>query len=473
MLQPDLTYVDTPIDPTAIQLTLAFFEGAAEVAWGKAQEEDRGDRSASAISVGAPDFSPHALSPSSSLEETAPSGGSTAMTQRFSQPTSSHTISASWSGKAPSQEPHSRIYQLERALDQALICMEEMRQRVQDQELLETQLVATEQFASVQQQAIARLKLRLKQQQEQLRTQLLEAEARDRMVQAQLVAAESLVQVQQAELEQLRSYLAANQTAPLSLENGPVAQVQPQVNWATEAQTAKALAAQLQKRLEIAQSQVDDLTLMLKQAEARITDLEEEVQMQQAALEAKSLEARAEARSAQKQAVALRQPNLAIATLGQDLAKAQTKVEELEIELARQVRLQAVWQQGHQELAAAGDRYRSRIAELEQQIAEMQEQILLQVRQASEYETAVQHWKDRYCNSLRRLAQLQERLPREALLAIAPANSALQAALVELLDLLSLASAAVAEASSAASDTPLNQPWDVPDFLLWRRSHRR
>jgi len=54
----------------------------------------------------------------------------------------------------------------------------------------------------------------------------------------------------------------------------------------------------------------------------------------------------------------------------------------------------------------------ARVAELERQVAEMQEQILKQARQASEYETAVQHWKDRFTLNQQLVIKLRELLQR-------------------------------------------------------------
>jgi DNA anti-recombination protein RmuC len=49
-----------------------------------------------------------------------------------------------------------------------------------------------------------------------------------------------------------------------------------------------------------------------------------------------------------------------------------------------------------------------RINQLEQQVAEMQEQILHQAQQSHEFETAVQHWKDRGTNAEQSLSQLKQ-----------------------------------------------------------------
>ncbi|NJO51119.1 MAG: hypothetical protein HC840_18615 [Leptolyngbyaceae cyanobacterium RM2_2_4] len=53
------------------------------------------------------------------------------------------------------QQRVTRIYHLEQALDQALACLSDLRMQLQNQEILEAQLATTEEFAYVQQQAIA------------------------------------------------------------------------------------------------------------------------------------------------------------------------------------------------------------------------------------------------------------------------------------------------------------------------------
>lgn len=58
-----------------------------------------------------------------------------------------------------------RIGQLERALEQSLEYLYQLRQQLRDQQLLETQLASAEEIANVQQQAITELKQQLAQQQ--------------------------------------------------------------------------------------------------------------------------------------------------------------------------------------------------------------------------------------------------------------------------------------------------------------------
>jgi len=103
-----------------------------------------------------------------------------------------------------------RIYHLEQALDQALACIEGLKLQVHDQEFLEAQLATTEEFAYVQQQAIARLKLQLNQQRQLLEAQSSEGETRQQAVQSFLHTTETLAQGQQDALEQLRSRLKSS-----------------------------------------------------------------------------------------------------------------------------------------------------------------------------------------------------------------------------------------------------------------------
>lgn len=374
-----------------------------------------------------------------------------------------------WDRDSPS-ESLSRIYHLEQALDQALACIDEMRQRVQDQALLEAQLAATEEFASVQQQAIARLKLRLNQQQEQLRTQTRAAEERDRLQQEQLAAAELLIQAQQQELEVLQTRFIDAGDHSVSLLAGQLQHLhstleitqQSNLHWQSEAAAAQALADRLGQHLETAQQRGQELAIALQTQENRVAELE--AQMQPDRSTAGSAAQRSRTRP-------LRQPNRAIASLGQDLARAQIRVEELEIELARQSRLQNLWRQGHRELAEEGDRHRSRILELEHQMAELQKHILRQSRQFSEAEVAVQHWKERYFALQQKVNQIWQYASEQGWNAEAE-DDTIPRLLIELRNLFD----GTAPEPLFAAGNPHRSPvggLDIPDFLLRRRTHRQ
>jgi chromosome segregation ATPase len=166
---------------------------------------------------------------------------------------------------------------------------------------------------------------------------------------------------------------------------------------------------------------------------------------------------------------------IAITSLKQDLAIAQIKVEELETQLAKQVRLQARWQQNCYEAEGLRDRYQTRVAELEQQVSEMQEQIFAQARQSGEYEAAVQHWKDRYLDSHRQIAQLKELLDQTLSQAMGDSdtNAMLDPALLKLL--LAIQSRMSSEETSPnfpSLSTSRFSTLDLPDFLVRHRSYR-
>lgn len=78
-----------------------------------------------------------------------------------------------------------------------------------------------------------------------------------------------------------------------------------------------------------------------------------------------------------------------------DLALTSLKKEELEVQIAHLVRREAHLQQQCQEFSELHDRQQERTQILEQQMTDLQEQVLYQVQQIREQETAVQHWKAR------------------------------------------------------------------------------
>lgn len=165
-----------------------------------------------------------------------------------------------------------------------------------------------------------------------------------------------------------------------------------------------------------------------------------------------------------------------IVTLQQDAALAQNKVEDLETELARQLKSQARWQHRYQELQEEHQICQVRLKDLEQHQAEMQEQILAQARQASEFEAAIQHWKDRYFANQRRLAQLKGIIER-SLNAQSESDSEAAVAkpvLLELLAMVQLLIVAETEEShlESFSPSPKFATLDVPEFLLRRLTSR-
>lgn len=111
-----------------------------------------------------------------------------------------------------------------------------------------------------------------------------------------------------------------------------------------------------------------------------------------------------------------RLPNPAYPLRGHAQGAVQEQLAGLEAELAKQMQTQALLQQACLELEAERSSQQARLAELEQQSVDMQEQILSQAQQASEDETAIQHWKDRVAQGQAELTALRELLAQTDLL---------------------------------------------------------
>lgn len=227
-----------------------------------------------------------------------------------------------------------RVQQLEQALDQALVCLAELRLRLQEQQQLEMQLADTERYASMQQQAIGRLKLQLNEQQQMLEMQQRETQQRDQAIQELLITIESMTQFQQQQGERLRSRLVQDQ------------------------QEVQSHRSRLGKQLQ-------GLQAVLALRQQRVVELEAET------LASRRLSAR----------------------LQQQLETAHRQIQGL---VAQRQPVEPDW--CGPELLPVNQQLVDQLLvdRLERQVAEMQEQILQQAQQEAEYETAVQYWKDRY-----------------------------------------------------------------------------
>ena len=140
----------------------------------------------------------------------------------------------------------------------------------------------------------------------------------------------------------------------------------------------------------------------------------------------------------------------------------EAQTEELEARIARHATTQALLQQVCQELEVDREQSQTRITELETQAAEMQEQILSQAQQATEYETAVQHWKTRFQEMQEKAIVLKEELVAQEL----PVEIA------ELLD--SIDTSAPLDLKSTARSNSFRSDFgsDIPEFLVRRRTYR-
>jgi predicted nucleic acid-binding Zn-ribbon protein len=383
---------------------------------------------------------------------------------------------------APNQAPNStarRIQQLEQALDQALSYIEELRQQVQNQHLLETQLADTEDYASVQQQAILQLKSQLAEQQQELEAQILETQQRDQAIQELLATIEAMTQAQQREVERLRSRLAQDQRQVQShrsllgkhlqdLQAGLESRQQRIAELEAETVTARLASTRLQSQLEKAQQQIRELSARLSHQHSHLAQIE--TQLEQAQSESSQT---------------LTGQNLA----GQNLAgqSQSARGDLLHSRSAAPIPAFAPlanaqrWQQ--QEVGAERDWLQARVSGLEQQIAELQEQVLRQAQQKTEDETAVQYWKDRYRVGQAQLGHLKDLVQFVQSADLAPALQELLLAIQllpgeELFEQTERPAGAVGDPDQERSDLPVAPlaplpsrlaTVELPEFLVRRR----
>lgn len=132
-----------------------------------------------------------------------------------------------------------------------------------------------------------------------------------------------------------------------------------------------------------------------------------------------------------------------------------------ENEIAKHLQTQAYLQQACIELEQERDLGQIRVLELEHQAADMQEQILRQAQQASEYETAIQHWKDRFYqiqNQMLTVRELFEQMSDPSMEAIA--------------DILELLPRPTPSEQMQSLRRAVPRRSDLPEFLQRRRGFR-
>jgi chromosome segregation ATPase len=376
-------------------------------------------------------------------------------------------------------ERATRIYHLEQALDQALLCIEELRIQLRDQRMLESQLAATEDFASIQQQAIARLRLQIDQQQrliEEITTQQADVNDQHALLQEMMGMLTAIAAQQEQEMTLLQT---CQETRTSEME--------------THACRLEAETIRLQNNLDQHQRRLLALEAEILTAHAQQVQLQAEldraIQSRRSPLES-GFSPSPETPAASSEShlplpeggplprSALSPSRFSIPLTGsQDLAKLQVQVEELELQLSKQMATQARWQQRCLELEAEVNQHQTQTAENQQQIVEMQEEILRQTKQAGEYEATIQHWKERHLQNQRNLMQLQELLERVLPYPLSDPETEvdLNPALGELLAAIqaTLMPEDEDELSSNAVPAPHFNTLDLPDFLIRRRNYRK
>jgi chromosome segregation ATPase len=286
----------------------------------------------------------------------------------------------------PGSEPQ-RIQHLEQALYQCQLYIDELKQRLVDQEFLEEQLAATESFSHVQKQAIETLKSQVAQQQP-LRDELEALRQQMIAVQTQFVQSEAIAKDRETEFSTLKLQMLRTQS---------------------DLDRAQDKSAQLAAQLEALQSTMVQETQQRIIAQKTAERLRSEQRNRAAsaqAVEAKLERADTILAQREEMIVALQSGNRpysekdqCIQGLSSTLLKAQRQITDLENELSNQSILQAQLQHTTHELEHDAKNTQSRSDQLENQVNDLQEQVLRQAQQASEYETAVQHWKTRSLES--------------------------------------------------------------------------
>jgi chromosome segregation ATPase len=362
-----------------------------------------------------------------------------------------------------------RICQLEQALDQSQSSLKELQLQLVGQQFLENQLAATESIANIQQRAIVQLQHQLEQRQQQLEAQRAEIGDRDRMLTELLTTMKQLANTQQLELDRLKNQIAHN------LANARINQSQLQQQLLHCQQTINHQQRQLQG-LDLNPDQANPIYaeggLVGEAVELAVCTSAQQTLEFQTALE--QLET-----DLQIAQIALQEQQRVIEHFQQYRTGVMAELADRPIEVNRPTEAERAMgaeqptdvKTAHfriEELQTHCDQQQIRITELEQQTAEMQEQILRQAKQASEYETAVQHWKDRFFARRDQILTLKDRL--EQTFAGSPDDLA---------DLLALLQMATAEPPDLASPALIAAPSfnpgpkiEVPEFLIRRRSYK-
>ncbi|KAI9133513.1 hypothetical protein [Acaryochloris sp. CCMEE 5410] len=292
--------------------------------------------------------------------------------------------------------PQQRIQLLEQALEQCQLYIDELKSKLMDQAFLEEQLATTEEFSHIQKQAVITLQDQLTNR-EQIQQELENLRQAKIDLTNRLADKDTSLRFQEAELSKLQDQFAEERTALERLQDQAE-------RLSLQIQSSQKTAVHETQQRIIAQTTAERLRTQLRECEADIQTLE--VQLQQAR----------ESHTNQQDIITSLQnadksdshKNQAIQSLSSSLLKAQNKIADLETQLSNQSIVQAQFQHSTQEFAEQAQSLQKRSEELEQQVAEMQEQILHQAQQASEYETAVQHWKDRSFTAEQTVAQMKQ-----------------------------------------------------------------
>jgi len=195
----------------------------------------------------------------------------------------------------------------------------------------------------------------------------------------------------------------ANQTLDRALEV-PVA-AQPDL----DIQQLRQEVAELRQYSAMIESELEIKTATIEQFEAKINRLNQTHTATVDTLKSTQTELMSELEKASQ---ALAENHNTIGQFQSQLTEASIQRESLEAEIIKHLSAQAMLQHSMQDMNSNRANSQGRFQDLEQQIAELQEQVLKQAGQAAEYEAAIQHWKDQSVHHQRHAVQLSGALER-------------------------------------------------------------
>jgi chromosome segregation ATPase len=323
------------------------------------------------------------------------------ISERLSEVVPSIQLSAS--GEHPSEDQ--RIRQLEQALYQCQLYIDELKQKLIDQEFLEGQLATTEAFSHIQKQAIETFKLQASEQQA-VQAELEIAEQQIQSLKAEKAKVFALAEQKETEFSSLQLQVLQEQ-AEMDRIKDKKAQVTAQLD-----ALQGSLVQETQQRI-IAQKTADRLRSEQRNRDVAMQSLESRLHQAEEMLSHRENMIAALKDRNQPDS----QKDQFIQGISATLLKAQRQITELQNELSNQSILQAQLQHTAHELEQDTKVAQTRSDQLEQQVNDLQEQVLRQAQQASEYETAVQHWKTRCTEAeewTSQVSQLWEELKAES-----------------------------------------------------------
>ncbi|HEY9764184.1 MAG TPA: hypothetical protein V6D07_16765 [Trichocoleus sp.] len=291
-----------------------------------------------------------------------------------------------------------RVCLLQQALDQALNTLDELKQRVENHDLLESQLAQTEEYANVQQKIISNLKLQLDQ----------KNEWQTHVLRNLLAGVQTMIEQQQLELERLRVRIHQSQSEVqdylVRMKNYYQATqsehlFEQELELTSEVMVVRSLIVGLSSQLQSAQQHIRELDRTLTRHQVNFARMQADQEEPDAAQPLPSFLSGSLEDWADDPIALL-----------QIIKAQQQKLQELDGELSEQFRQQTHLKYRCQELAAERDHLKRQMGSLQEENEALREQILSQASQADEYEAAIHYWR-RHANNPLSLPSLDNGSP--------------------------------------------------------------